>query len=75
MKKYTWTPIFECDDDDDNPTTWAAEINSERHGRFCWITEVDDNEFEITTNTYIEIPVMTCKSLASAKRWVAINIK
>lgn len=73
--KYKWNVILECNDEDDNPTCWAAEINSDRHGRFVWITDVGD-EFEInTSNGGFEYPKMVCKSLASAKRWVAMYIR
>lgn len=75
MKKYTWEPIWECDDDDDNPTTWATEANSDKYGKFVWIVQVNDNEYEITTSRFDVSAIMICKSLASAKRWVAMNIR
>lgn len=67
-----WKPIYECDDDDGNPTVWATEVNHHKYGKFIWITKVDDNEFEITTSNYDE-PIKVCKTLTSAKRWVAMN--
>ncbi len=67
-----WKPVLECDDEDGNPTVWAIRIDDEKYGRFCWITDVGDG-FEITTSTR-DNPIMVCKSLSSAKRWVTKNI-
>ena len=75
--KYNWIPVPECDDDDGNPTVWAAEVNSQKYGKFALISDVGD-EFEITSSNYSSFdckPRMICKSLTSAKRWVSMNIR
>ena len=77
--KMIWNPVYECDDEDDNPTVWALEINSSKYGKYAWISLEDDNEFSITTSNYGSNlgsePLMVCKSLKSAKRWVSMNIR
>ncbi len=74
-----WKPIYECDDEDGNHTVWASEINSSKYGKYAWISQEDDNEFSITTSNYgsnlRSEPLMVCKSLKSAKRWVSINVR
>lgn len=74
-----WKPVYECDDEDGNPYVWAAEVNSDKYGKFVWISKEDDKEFVITTSRYgSELgsnPLMICKSLSSAKRWVSMHIR
>lgn len=74
-----WKPVFECDDDEDNPTVWVAEINSKKYGKYVWISCEDDCKYKITTSNYGEDlfsePIKICKSLVSSKRWVSINIR
>lgn len=71
---YIWNPVLECDDDENNPTVWATEVNSEKYGKYVWICDTGDG-FEITSSYYDEMPIKVCKSLTSAKRWVSINIR
>ncbi len=74
-----WNPVLECDDDEENPTVWAAKVDSKKYGKFVWISQVSDDEFEITTSNYGSSlgsdPLKVCKSLVSAKRWVSMNIR
>lgn len=35
--KLKWRVIGECNDDDGNPTCWAAQVNSDTIGKFIWI--------------------------------------
>lgn len=73
-----WHPVLECDDDEGNPYVWASEINSEKYGKYVWISNMGDNEYEITTSRYSSPngdAIKVCKSLASAKRWVSMNIR
>lgn len=74
-----WDPILECDDDEGNPTVWTSEVNSKKYGKYVWISQEDDDEFCITTSNYGSDlgsePLMICKSLSSAKRWVSMNIR
>lgn len=69
-----WNPVLECDDDDDNPTVWATEINNE-YGKFIWIEKHDEHEFHITVCDPEWRTLMIRKSLASAKRWVSMKMK
>lgn len=66
-----WKIIHDCDGDNGEPTCWSREINSKTHGKYVWIERTDDSEFEITSDRG---HLKTCKSLTSAKRWVAMNI-
>lgn len=70
-----WNPIFECDDEDGNPTVWASEVNSDSYGKFIWIEKYDEKEYHITACNPEWYTLKICKSLASAKRWVSSNIK
>ena len=72
--KLKWEPLWECDDDDGNHTAWSAEINHPTYGKYVWIT-LAENGYAVevfTENDYIAL--VTCKSLASAKRWVSMNL-
>lgn len=75
--KYSWEIIHECDDEETGePTNWAAEVNSERYGRFAWISLNADGLYDVEVKPYEEFKVLvTCKSLTSAKRWVTMNIR
>lgn len=69
-----WTVIEECSDDEGKPTCWAKEINSARYGKYVWINEKEGG-YDVEVNAGNQIyPIMTCKSLASAKRWVTMNL-
>ena len=74
-----WDELLECIDDEGNPTCWAARINHPVYGRFVWITlDNDGYHVEISKGqTYIPSfeTLTVCKSLTSAKRWVARNLK
>ncbi len=71
MSKLNWIVIHECDDEDGNPTQWAAEINHSKYGRNCWINDMGDYfNIEIEKFGYF-IEIARCKSLARAKKWVA----
>ena len=72
--KYQWRIVHDCDDENGNPCVWAKEINSKEYGKFVWIGDTGDG-FEITTSEYPEDPIMVCKTLKSAKRWVSMNIQ
>lgn len=68
-----WHSIRDGHDDDDPDDTWAKEINSDKYGKYAWITDNGDG-FEITSSVQMDHPIMTCKSLMSAKRWVMVNM-
>lgn len=81
MAKNNWAIVHESDTDSGKPTCWALEINSEKYGKYVWITGVLAGDEETIIEYDIDvIPVehvytlKTCKSLASAKRWVSMNL-
>lgn len=67
-----WEPILDCDDEAGNHTTWSSKIDNKKYGKFIWISKTTDDDFEVTTSDRI---LAKCKSLASAKRWVTMNIR
>lgn len=77
MKKYTWNVIHECDDENGNPTQWAAEINDSRYGKYCWINDISSGanktfNVEVDCNGFVEL--VQCKSLSNAKQWVETHL-
>lgn len=69
-----WTVIEECNDENNNPTCWACEINSKRYGRYVWITDKGGGyDVEVDAGNHI-YSIKKCKSLSSEKRWVAMNL-
>lgn len=70
MSKLKWEIIHECDDEDGNPTQWATEINHTKYGKYCWINDMYDYfTVEVDYGGFTEL--VRCKTLVSAKRWVA----
>lgn len=74
--QHTWEVIHECDDDNGNPTCWTREINHDLYGQYVWISQYGDEKYavEIMPDGVDTIPLATCKSLDSAKQWVATYI-
>lgn len=69
-KKLQWEIIHECDDEEGNPAQWCAEINHPKYGKYCWINDMTDH-FTVEVNYGGFMELVRCKSLTSAKRWVA----
>lgn len=81
-----WEIIHESDTDNGKPTSWALEINHEKYGKYVWITGLLDNDEETIVQYDVEVAeyygihldemktLAECKSLASAKRWVTMNL-
>lgn len=68
--KMQWDIIHECDDDDGNPTQWALKINHPEYGKYCWVSNMGGYySVEVNVGGFIEL--VRCKTLASAKKWVA----
>lgn len=65
-----WKVVEECNDNDNNPTVWANTINSERYGKYCWITFDGKNYLVEVSSAGDFITLVKCRSLSSAKRWV-----
>lgn len=79
--KGEWKIIHEGDTDSGKPTSWALEINHENYGRHVWITGLLDYDEETIIQYNVEVMpysdtilLCECKSLASAKRWVTMNL-
>lgn len=72
--KLKWSVCEDMNDDDENPTGWASEINHPIYGRFVWIT-LHPNGYAVECERFGECETLiVCKSLASAKRWVSMNL-
>lgn len=74
--KEKWNIISEMvDEETGEPTGWSKEINHPKYGKYVWITENGEKMFDIEIDRGSGFTVLkTCKSLASAKRWVSINL-
>lgn len=73
--KHKWQIIHDCDDDNGEPTCWAREVNHPKYGRFVWIHEDGGHSYTVEVIPDRDARILaTCRSLASAKRWVTVNI-
>lgn len=73
--KYNWVIVHESDDETGNPTCWSAQIDSEQYGKYVWITHNSKGLYDVEVKPFDDFNVLvSCKSLASAKRWVTMNI-
>jgi len=70
MTKEKWEIVHECDLDDGTPTEWAIRT---KDGRYYWIDLIGDGTYDVVGFDATSI-LKNCKSLASAKRWVTMNI-
>ncbi|WP_443713183.1 hypothetical protein [Ruminococcus sp.] len=68
--KNKWEVLHDCDDDNGNPTTYFLKVGE---NMFYWLVLVDNGMFDVIDCDCYTV-LMTCKNLASAKRWVAINL-
>ncbi len=66
-----WKIVHESDDENGNPTLWAAEINHPKHGKFCWISDTGKGYRVEVQHGDDFVELVLCKSLASARRWVS----
>lgn len=77
-KNNRWKIIHECDTEEGKPTQWATEINHPKYGKYCWINDVGSGLTEKGFNVEVDyggfVELVQCKSLASAKRWVTMNL-
>ena len=73
VMKNQWVIIHECDTDDEKSTQWCLEINHYKYGKYCWINDMGDYfGVEVEFGDFVELK--QCKTLASAKRWVTMNL-
>lgn len=73
MKELKWNPVIEDEDDEENPTVWAAEIDNELYGKYCWITfDGSDYNVEVIFGTDTHT-LKSYKSFVGARRFAAIK--
>ena len=68
--KREWNILHDCDLEDGTPTEWSLKVVD---GKFYWIAEVSDGTFDVIDDDACTV-LMNCKTLASAKRWVTMNL-
>ena len=85
MKKQ-WEIIHDSDTESGKPTCWVMEINHKKHGKYVWISGAVARDEETIEYYSVEVAeyygiklndmkeLVKCKSLASAKRWVTMNL-
>lgn len=71
MNRNIWKVVHDADDE--NSTMWSCEINHKKYGRFCWIID-NGNHFSVEIERGGFVVLAQCKSLISAKRWVAMHL-
>lgn len=65
-----WNIVHESDDENENPTTWAAEVSDPEWGRFVWI-EKSENGYDVSIDNGSSINVInTFSSLYDAQNFV-----
>ena len=65
-----WNIVHDCDLEDGTPTEWSLKVTDDK---FYWIDEMSDGTFDVIDHDAHTV-LMNCKTLASAKRWVTINL-
>ena len=70
-----WEIIEEMNDDANQPTCWAKEINNQEYGKFVWITINPRGKYDVEVEIEnVLVTVKTLKTLSGAKKWVDKNI-
>ena len=70
-----WKEIPESiDEETGKPTSWASEINSDTYGRFLWISQNENNSYDVEYDTGEKIIPVSSESvgfhsLSAAKEW------
>lgn len=75
MLKNKWEIVHDCDMEDGTPTCWAIETGKDAIGKkqFYWIDLTPEENYAVIDHDCHTV-LMICKSLASAKRWVTMNL-
>ena len=68
--KNKWEILHDCDDDNGNPTVYVIKAGE---NKYYWL-ELTYNNMVDVIDCDAETVLITCKTLASAKRWVTINL-
>ena len=69
--KREWNIVHDCDLEDGTPTEWSFKVAD---GKFYWIAEVSDGTFDVIDRDAQTVIMEGCKTLASAKKWVTMNL-
>lgn len=69
-EKRQWSVVHDCDGEDGTPSVWSLKIAD---NQFYWIDATPDNTFNVI-DTDSETILKNCRSLRSAKRWVAVYL-
>ena len=71
-----WKILHDCDTDTGEPTCFTTEVNSEMYGKYIWLTENKDGNWDVEFDNGSKFIVLkTCKTVLSGKRWVARNLR
>ena len=68
--KREWNIVHDCDLENGTPTEWSLKVADDK---FCWIDEVSNGTFDVIGYDAHTV-LANCKTLASAKRWVTMNL-
>ena len=69
-EKRQWNVVHDCDGEDGTPSVWSLKIGD---NQYYWIDETPDNTFNVI-DTDGKTVLKNCRSLRSAKRWVAVYL-
>ena len=69
-----WEIVHDADLDDGTPTMWVIAVKPEdRVLRYYWICLVSDGTYDVIGSDG-ESVLKNCKTMASSKRWVTMNL-
>lgn len=69
-----WRVLNDSNDEQGNPTCWYLKIDHPKYGKYLWISAKGIG-YAVEFLSYDTVCVLKmCKSLASAKRWVTMNV-
>lgn len=69
-EKRQWNVVHDCDGEDGTPSVWSLKIADKQ---YYWIDAAPDNTFNVI-DTDGKTVLKNCRSLRSAKRWVAVYL-
>jgi len=73
--KSKWHIVHDCNGENGEPSCWSREINHPRYGRYVWISRNAGDKFDVEVMPHDDVKLLaSCRSLASAKRWVSVHL-
>lgn len=64
-----WNIVHECDDENGEPTQWAAKVGKNK--KIVYIEKTYQNKYGVSDTADVTVPYLVeCKSYESARRWV-----